>query len=34
MQRRIIMVDLDSIIRDTKYMYYDKTGTAIVTLVD
>ena len=28
------MVDLDSIIKDTKYMYYDKTGTAIVTLID
>ena len=28
------MVDTDSIIRDIKYMYYENTGTSIVTLVD
>lgn len=28
------MVDLESIIQDTKYMYYENTHTSIVTLVD
>ena len=28
------MVDTESIIRDIKYMYYENTGTSIVTLVD
>ncbi len=28
------MIDLESIILDTKYMYYETTGTSIVTLID